>query len=54
MPSGTTYFYRLTARNFIGEPELPLLDLLGWLALAGIVAGAAQTTMVLWQAWQLT
>lgn len=38
-----------TARNFIGEPELPLLDLLGWLALAGILAGAAQTTMVLWQ-----
>jgi len=39
-----------TARNFIGEPELPILDLLGWLALLAIVAGAAQTSMVLWQA----
>lgn len=39
-----------TARNFIGEPELPFLDLLGWLALVGIVAGAAQTAMVLWHA----
>lgn len=40
-----------TAQNFIGEPELPLLDLLGWIALAGGVAGAVQTSYVLWQAW---
>lgn len=38
-----------TARNFVGEPELPLLDLLGWLALVGLVAGAAYTSAVLWQ-----
>jgi membrane associated rhomboid family serine protease len=38
-----------TARNFIGEPELPILDLLGWVALLAIVAGAVQTSMVLWQ-----
>lgn len=39
-----------TARNFIGEPDLPLLDLLGWLALLALIAGSAQTSLVLWRA----
>jgi len=34
-----------TARNFGGEIDLPLLDLLGWAAMAVIVAGAAVTSM---------
>ncbi|MGE3343599.1 MAG: rhomboid family intramembrane serine protease [Vicinamibacterales bacterium] len=36
-----------TAQNFIGEPELPLLDLVGLVALLALVAGAAHTVGIL-------
>jgi membrane associated rhomboid family serine protease len=36
-----------TARNFTGEIEMPLLDLLGWAAMIAIVAGSLWTSAVI-------